>query len=125
MIFGTGIDQIETRRVSRKMAGDPGFKEVLFTRDEIAYCDGKAHASEHYAARYAAKEAFFKALGTGWRDGLKFTEVEIRHNDLGKPEIALSGTAMKMAEERNCGAIHVSLSHLKETASAIVIIELK
>jgi len=123
MIFGIGIDLIETIRVYKKTEGNHDFKKQVFTPEEIAYCESKAHPAQHYAARFAAKEAFFKALGTGWRGGMKFTEIEIRNDSLGKPEFILHGKTKKIAEELHLGKIHLSLSHLKEIASAYVIIE--
>ena len=77
----------------------------------------------HYAARFAAKEAFFKALGTGWSEGTAFNEVEITNNDTGKPEISLLGATGKASAVLGIFTISISLSHLKTIASAVVIIE--
>lgn len=123
MIFGTGIDMIETERVEAKISKESGFREMVFSKNEINYCEAKANKFEHYAARFAAKEAFFKALGSGWKNGTAFNEIEITNDEAGKPEIILLGETAKTIAALSIGKISVSLSHLKNIASAIVIIE--
>ena len=123
MISGLGIDMIETERVAIKIAKESGFRERVFSAAEIKYCEGKANKAEHYAARFAAKEAFFKALGSGWKNGTEFNEVEVGNDDLGKPEIRLLGTTLETITAMAIGKISVSLSHLKDIAAAVVIIE--
>jgi holo-[acyl-carrier protein] synthase len=123
MIFGIGIDIIEVERIAEKIDKRAGFKELVFSETEIKYCELMTRKYEHYAARYAAKEAFFKAMGTGWSSGTTFNEIEIINNTEGKPEISFLGkTAITLAEMK-LGKIAVSLSHLKTMATAIVIIE--
>ena len=125
MIFGIGTDMIEVERVAEKIGKNAGFKELVFSQKEIGYCETKTNKYEHYAARFAAKEAFFKALGTGWKNGTAFNEIEILNDEMGKPAISfLGGTALSVAT-MNLGKIAVSLSHLKSIASAFVIIENK
>ena len=123
MIFGIGIDHIEVARVKKQIVLDNGFKEKIFSENEIKYCDGKRNKEQNYAARFAAKEAFFKALGTGWRNGFEFKEVEIINDELGKPEIRLFGKTKKFAEENSLQNFQVSMTHLKEFAAAFVTIE--
>jgi len=123
MIFGTGIDMIETERVEAKISKESGFREMVFSKNEINYCEAKANKFEHYTARFAAKEAFFKALGSGWKNGTAFNEIEITNDEAGKPEIILLGETAKTIAALSIGKISVSLSHLKNIASAIVIIE--
>lgn len=123
MIFGIGIDLIEVQRVADKMDKKEGFAQLVFSAKEIAYCEIKANKFEHYAARFAAKEAFFKALGTGWKNGTAFNEVEITGDEEGKPELILLGKTAATIAVMKLGRISVSLSHLKTMASAIVIIE--
>lgn len=123
MIFGTGIDMIETERVEAKISKESGFREMVFSKNEINYCEAKANKFEHYAARFAAKEAFFKALGSGWKNGTAFNEIEITNDETGKPEILLLGETAKTIGMMSIGKISVSLSHLKNIAAAIVIIE--
>jgi holo-[acyl-carrier protein] synthase len=125
LITGIGTDLIEVSRIAAELAkgGSPDFRESLFTSIEIEYCDSKAHRAEHYAARFAAKEAFFKALGTGWRDGLRWTEVEIVNDHLGKPTLNVHGKVRECVQARRITGMMVSLSHIKETASAVVVLE--
>lgn len=124
MIAGVGIDIIEVERVATKIARQSGFRELVFSKKEIDYCEAKANKFEHYAARFAAKEAFFKALGTGWVNGTAFNEVEIINDEKGKPALILLGeTAATIAAIMNLRSISVSLTHLKAIASAIVIME--
>jgi holo-[acyl-carrier protein] synthase len=123
MITGIGIDMIEPQRVAEKIDKESGFRELVFSEKEIEYCEAKANKFEHYAARFAAKEAFFKALGTGWANGTAFNEVEISHDETGRPVLQLIGeTAGTLTQLKNA-KIFVSLSHLKANASALVIIE--
>src|SRR5580698_6931580 len=88
---GLGTDLVEVDRIADKIGKEQGFRELVFSPGEIAYCESRTHKFEHYAARFAAKEAFFKALGTGWINGTAFNEVEIVNNEQGKPEIVLLG----------------------------------
>jgi holo-[acyl-carrier protein] synthase len=123
MIKGTGIDIIDIPRIKKKTTEDPRFIEKLFTETEITYCEAKFRKEIHYAARFAAKEAFFKAMGTGWRDGMKWTDISIENDDLGKPEIKLQGKTLENFKEKNFENIHLSISHTREYAVALVIIE--
>ena len=123
MIAGLGTDMIEVERVAVKIAKESGFRELVFSKTEIDYCEAKANKFEHYAARFAAKEAFFKAAGTGWLDGTAFNEVEITNDDKGKPVLALLGQTAVTLAAMNFKNIFVSLTHLKNIASAVVIIE--
>ena len=121
MIIGIGTDIIEVVRVASAIA-KVEFKTKIFSQREIDYCE-KYKSAESFAARFAAKEAFFKALGTGWREGMGITEVEILNDELGKPSIHLSGKALEIFEQKGGKYVHVSLSHLKEKALAFVVIE--
>lgn len=123
MITGLGIDIVDVERIAEKLKKDDGFRDLVFSVNEIAYCEKKANKFECYAARFAAKEAFFKALGTGWLDGTAFNEVEITHDKNGKPEIALLGQTNATISKMQIVNIMVSLTHIKTTASAVVIIE--
>jgi len=121
MILGIGTDIIEVSRVRNALEKNE-LKEKAFSKREIGYCENDK-TGQSYAARAAAKEAFFKALGTGWRDQMAITEVEILNDELGKPEVILSGETLKVFEQKGGTDIHVSLSHIKEHAVAFVIIE--
>jgi holo-[acyl-carrier protein] synthase len=123
LIFGTGIDIIEVVRIHTVMERDIGFREKIFTEREIAYCEKMKNKYQHYAARFSAKEAFLKAIGTGWRFGIRFGDIEVYHDEFGKPLIRLYGKADELVRENGISNIHVSLSHLKEMATAVVILE--
>lgn len=123
MIAGMGIDIIEVERVSEKIERAPGFREFVFSPAEIEYCDTKKHKYEHFAARFAAKEAFYKAIGSGWVDETAFNEVEILNDEKGMPYINLIGATQVTLSALNITKMHVSLTHIKSTAAAVVIIE--
>ena len=123
MILGIGVDIAEVDRIKRSISGGDHFKKRVFTEVEQNYCDSNKNSAESYAARYAAKEAFFKALGTGWRGELKFTDLEVVNNELGKPIVHLHNEAQRMAKEMGVKSVHISLSHTKETAIAYLILE--
>ncbi len=123
MITGTGIDIIEVERIADKIGKEQGFRELVFSAAEITYCEKATNKYQHYAARFAAKEAFFKAMGTGWADGTSFNEIEITHNENGKPLLVLTGATATWAKQKRVGNISVSLAHVKEMATAVVIIE--
>lgn len=122
MIFGIGIDIIEVERVGKQLDNN-NFKEKIFTSREIEYCTARRNFAECFAARFAAKEAFFKAIGTGWRGGMSFRDVEIINDELGKPELHLHGKAKEFADKNRLDKFHVSLTHVKSNAGAVVIIE--
>ncbi len=125
MIFGIGIDTIEVSRIAKQLSEDERFTHRVFTEGEIEYCEGKKHAAEHYAARFAAKEALLKALGTGLRGPMKWTDMEVFKDDAGKPAIRVSGHVRELVEKNGSFRIHVSLSHIKDMASAVIIIEIQ
>ena len=124
MIFGIGTDIIELETVNSKLKEIKGLKEELFTENEIKYCDSKRYPEQHYAGRFAAKEAFFKATGTGWGRGYAFDQVEINSDESGKPEISLTGKSKALITEHKISKIHVSISHTKKMATAFVILEI-
>jgi holo-[acyl-carrier protein] synthase len=123
MIAGLGIDMIEVNRVAISINKEAGFRELVFSKKEIDYCETKADKFVHYAGRFAAKEAFFKALGTGWAEDTAFNEVEITNDASGKPELSLLGATGKLLVAQGIIRISLSLSHLKTIAYAVVIIE--
>lgn len=123
MIYGTGTDIIEVSRIQTVMERDIGFREKIFTPGEIEYCETKKHKFENYAARFSAKESFLKAIGTGWRFGIRFADIEVYHDELGRPHIRAHGKAEELLAEMGINRVHVSLSHIKEMATAIVILE--
>jgi holo-[acyl-carrier protein] synthase len=122
MIFGVGIDIIEVNRIEKSLKNDH-FKNRVFTSKEINYCEKRSGSFQSYAARFAAKEAFFKALGLGWRDGMAWTEIEIINDELGKPEFVFYGKTKSILDDKRITKSHVSLSHIKEMATAYVLLE--
>ena len=124
MIVGTGIDIAEVPRIRQSIArfGDR-FLQRIYTAGEIRYCDSKANRAERYAARFAAKEAAMKAIGTGWNHGVTWRDVEVCREPGGRPTITFHGKAAEFAAK--LGAVHIalSLSHTKEFAIAQVILE--
>ncbi len=123
MILGVGIDIIEVHRVLEKVDKGNGFKEKIFSKSEVEFCESKANRGEHYAARFAAKEAFLKASGIGLGLGFELAEVEVVHDTNGKPMLNLIGNFQEKAVQHNWNKIHVSLSHVQNMACAVVIIE--
>lgn len=115
---------IEVSRVRQTVGRTPRFAERVFTEREREYCESRgAAAAQSYAARFAAKEATLKALKTGWRDGIKWHDVEITSDELGAPSLILTGKAKEIFDSMNANAIHLSLSHTTEHAIAQVVIE--
>lgn len=123
MITGIGLDVIEVERVAEKIQKEQGFRELVFAAAEIEYCEPKAHKYEHYAARFAAKEALFKALGTGWASGTSYNEIIILGDEAGKPEVRFTGETGVTLKHLDLSKINISLSHLKNIAAAVVVIE--
>jgi holo-[acyl-carrier protein] synthase len=124
MITGIGIDLVENARIrdSIDRFGDR-FLSRIYTEVEKEYCSKCSHPVIHYAARFAAKEAAFKALGTGWAAGVKWKDVEVRRLGSGKPELHLYGEALAVATEMRATRFHVSLTHDQLISSAVVILE--
>jgi len=119
MIVGIGIDIIDIGRIE-KVFGRSGerFIRRVYTSTEIAYCTGKALSMQHFAARFAAKEAVFKALGTGWSRGIGWRDVEICNNKSGLPQVTLRGKAEEVFQEQGGGKIFLSISHTDQMAIA-------
>ena len=123
MILGVGIDMIELDRVMEKIDKNNGFKEKVFSENEIAFCESKTNQKENYAARFAAKEAFLKATGLGLMLGNQLSDIEVVNDDRGKPSINLKAEFKIKSIENNWNKIHLSISHLQNIACAVVIIE--
>lgn len=121
MIHGIGIDIIEIDRI-RAMIERHGdrFLSRIFTDTEIEYCRSKKIPYQHYAARYAAKEAFSKAIATGWRGEFRWKDIEVSNNEFGQPSMMLYG---KLAERLGSDKVLISMSHSDDTVIAFVIIE--
>jgi holo-[acyl-carrier protein] synthase len=124
MIVGTGIDLVEISRIVSAVEkhGDR-FLKRLFSPEELDYCLGKAAQNQHLAGRFAAKEAVFKALGTGWAEGVSWLGVEILPGKAGAPQIKLSGPAKERLRSIGGQRIHISISHTDKMATAVAIVE--
>jgi holo-[acyl-carrier protein] synthase len=122
MIIGIGTDIIEITRIADSIEKyGERFKNRIFTQSEQDYCESfKANKYLHYAARFAAKEAFSKAIGTGITQGFKFNEIWVRNEKSGEPKIELGGV---LAERYGKYRIHISLSHTVGNAVAYVVVE--
>jgi holo-[acyl-carrier protein] synthase len=123
MIVGLGIDIIDLDRIQHKVGKENGFKEKVFSPAEIAFCERNVNSVESYAARFAAKEAFLKATGRGLTLGFNLMDIEVLNDEMGKPFIQLRGDFQEFANQNNFTKFHVSLSHTKTAACAVVIIE--
>ena len=124
MIVSIGIDIIEVARIREVLQRTPRFRERVFTVAEQAYCDSRGVvADQHYAARYAAKEAALKALQTGWRGKISWQDIEISSLESGAPVITFHGEARKIFEASGATAVHLSMSHTTEHAVANVVLE--
>jgi holo-[acyl-carrier protein] synthase len=124
MIVGTGIDIAEVPRIGQSIArfGDR-FLHRIYTAGEIRYCDSKANRVERYAARFAAKEAAMKALGTGWSRGVRWLDCEVTRLPGGRPTISFHGKAGEIAAKLGVKNSALSISHTAEQAIAQVILE--
>jgi len=124
MIKGIGIDIIDISRIEKGIT-EHGRRLIdrIFSSDEIAYCEARTYRSRHYAARFAAKEALFKALGTGLGQGMSWQDVEIANDDRGQPRIHLSRKARDLADHLGIARTHLSLSHDRHNAVAVVMLE--
>jgi len=124
VIVGLGVDIAEVDRVEAAIRrhGDAFLKRV-FTPEEIAYCERRKNKFERYAGRFAAKEATMKALGTGWRRGVRWLDIEVTQNPAGKPIVELSGRAREIAGQLGVKRISLSITHSTHTALAEVIFE--
>lgn len=124
MIVGTGVDIVEVARFERFVAErNEALLDRLFTPAEREYCRPRRACAQHYAARFAAKEAFVKALGMGIREGIGWQDVEVTHDSLDKPLFRFTPTAEARLRERNVVRSHLSLSHDGGMAVAMVILE--
>ncbi len=124
MIYGIGIDLIEITRIEQAITrSGQRFLERLYTAAEQAYCCTKASPYPYYAARFAAKEAFLKALGTGLREHMRWRDIEVYHEALNKPALRLYGYLREHCTAQGITRMHLSLSHSMSHAIAQVLLE--
>jgi holo-[acyl-carrier protein] synthase len=124
LIVGLGLDIAEIDRIEAAITrhGAP-ILERLYTPEEVAYCESHRNKFERYAGRFAAKEAAMKALGTGWRRGVRWRDIEVIRERSGKPSLALKGAAKRIAEELGTKNISLTITHSGNLALAEVIFE--
>ncbi len=120
-VIGVGIDIVDLDAFRSRL--DDGMIEELFMPDEVKYCSGRARPWESYAARFAAKEATFKALSAGLSHGLRWKHVEIVKDESGAVAVRLTDKALKQAQKKKIKEIHLSVSHTKLNAIAVVVME--
>jgi holo-[acyl-carrier protein] synthase len=123
-ILGIGTDIVEVARIERLLRDKGGeFLARVFTPTEVEYCNARPKPGPHFAARFAAKEAFMKAIGTGWAKGVGFGEIGVENNSDGKPRLVLTGEAQSFMDGKGPSFLWLSLSHTKDYATATVVIE--
>ncbi len=117
-----GVDMVQCSRLRQSIERfGQKFLDRVFTSAEQDYCRGKKREIEHYAGRFAAKEAVFKVLGTGWRNGINWTDVEVRNQPSGEPKVTLSGRCREIADQQGLEKIVISISHTDTHAIASAI----
>ena len=123
-IVGVGVDIVECLRIAQMIERHGElFITRVYTDLEIEYCTTRKAATQHYAGRWAAKEAVLKALGTGWRRGIGWRDIEIRNDRSGAPTVLLRGGARDVMERAGIGSMHVTISHCRSYAVAYVVAE--
>lgn len=121
-ILGIGTDIIEVPRIALMIQKHGElFVQRVYTPHEIGYCSSSKATNQHYAGRWAAKEAVLKALGTGWAKGIHWTDIEIRNEPGGRPKIRLSGAARDLCEQRGIAEILITISHCRTFAVAYAV----
>lgn len=123
-VLGIGTDITECLRIAQLIERHGElFITRVYTEHEIAYCSSRKAATQHYAGRWAAKEAVLKALGTGWRRGISWRDIEVRNLPSGAPSIVLRGGARDVFERLGIERLHISISHSRTNAIAYAIAE--
>jgi holo-[acyl-carrier protein] synthase len=118
-VVGIGTDIVECLRIANMIEKhEEIFIKRVFTPDEIEYCGGRKSSTQHYAGRWAAKEAILKAIGTGWAKGIQWTDIEIGNEPGGKPFVRLNGAAKDVAESQGISEVLISISHCRLFATA-------
>jgi holo-[acyl-carrier protein] synthase len=121
-IAGIGTDIVECLRIAQMIERHGElFLTRVYTEREIQYCSSRKAATQHYAGRWAAKEAVLKAMGTGWAKGISWRDIEVRNDERGRPSIMLGGTAREICERRGVRDVLISISHCRSHATAYAI----
>ena len=124
MVVGLGVDIVQNDRIQGIIdKWGEKFLAKIFTKTELDFINRHEQKLQRYASNYAVKEAFVKALGTGFRNGIKFHNIQVRRDELGKPFIELMGSTKSFAEQKGINKIHTTISHEKDYSVAVVIFE--
>lgn len=124
MIIGVGVDIVDINSFTESFNESKRIRQRVFTETEIAYCESKPNKYQHYAARFAAKEAVMKAIGTGWDKGVQWKQIEVINDQSGKPTLNCTSKVLEILNEKNVKNYHLSLSHSESQAIAYVILEI-
>jgi len=121
-VVAHGVDLVDCKRLAEAIERHgERFLNRIYTRNELAYCRGRKRELEHLAGRFAAKEAVLKVLGTGWKDGIAWTDIEVVNTPSGRPIVKLSGQCRLIADQQGLSSILVSISHIDTHAIASAI----
>jgi holo-[acyl-carrier protein] synthase len=122
VIVGIGIDIVDLDELQRSVVGRPSMRSRVFTAAERRYCEQRAHPLEHFAARFAAKEAMFKAVGTGWANGVRWHDAEVGGTAGSPPSLVVRGVLRRRARDLGATSFHLSLTHSGAYAAAVVVL---
>ncbi len=123
MVVGIGVDIVEIERIKRSLEESSTLEKRVFTEREIEYCSKRRARYEHYAGRFAAKEAALKALGTGWQDGIRWKDVETLCGPRGEPCLEFHGKALEVMKELGVTRAMVTITHSRQNAVSVVVLE--
>jgi len=123
VVIGLGIDIVEVRRIGRALQNSDALAKKVFTQLELDYCLKKKNRFQHFAGRFAAKEAALKALGTGWQEGIRWKDVEVVPDELGKPELNFYRRAREVFEASGAKRALLTITHASEYAVAAVVLD--
>ncbi|MCY3775307.1 MAG: holo-ACP synthase [Candidatus Aminicenantes bacterium] len=123
MVVGIGLDIVEVERIAKALRGSKSITERVFTPEEIRYCSQRKNKYQHFAGRFAAKEAALKALGTGWQAGIRWRDVETTAGPMGEPQLTLYGKAAAIFKESKARSSLLTITHATDYAVACVVID--
>ena len=123
MVVGIGLDIVEVDRIAKALRGSKSITERVFTPEEIRYCSQRKNKYQHFAGRFAAKEAALKALGTGWQAGIRWRDVETTAGPMGEPQLTLYGKAAAIFKESKARSSLLTITHATDYAVACVVID--
>lgn len=123
MVVGIGLDIVEVDRIAKALRGSKSITERVFTPEEIRYCSQRKNKYQHFAGRFAAKEAALKALGTGWQAGIRWRDVETTAGPMGEPQLTLYGKAAAIFKESKARRSLLTITHATDYAVACVVID--